>query len=311
MKKFLFGMILLLASCALASSSPPRTQFTAHVTDAETGNPITNVIVKTLFQHQYDPFNSQLNKVDRQEKAVDKEGYATFSGMDLNGSVGATVHAAGYYQDWAGMERMKLNRILNRWEPWDPVIEVKMRKIKNPVPMVYKGVLRKKVPVKEGRVGFDLEAADWVEPYGKGKMSDFIFILTPVTEPKQGIKYSMVFKNPLDGIQEYIPAKESRSEYIFPYEAPTNGYHASLNKYRLLYYPVIPDYPANNLKDNAEINYIFRVRTKVNDAGNIISANYGRIKGEVILSDTPLIDLQYWFNPEPNSRSLESNKKPY
>lgn len=299
--------ILLGSGCAIAQ--PASVKFTMCVLDEETLAPVTNAVVQRYFEHQYDPWGNKPNVVDRQKTPVDHNGEVTFEGKSIKGGSGGSVFAEGYYSASQGEASKRKNPVLNRWEPWNPAIEVKMRPKKNPVPMVYQRILRRKIPVKEGMIGFDLQAADWIEPHGKGTLPDLIFTLTPVTVPKQGLEYSLTFENPMDGIQEYIPPEELRSEYIFPYEAPTNGYNASLNKYRLLYYPVIRDYPANNLKE--DINYIFRVRTKMDDEGNIISANYGRIKGEVILSDTPLIDLQYWFNPDPGSRSLESAKKPY
>ncbi len=310
--KALICIAALIGQITCAMDDPALTRFTMRVVDSETGLPVTNAVAKTSFLLKYDPFATRPDEVDRQEVSVNSAGLAVFEGRTLRQTGGgATIYAEGYYTDGGGFGFTRKSLAFNRWEPWDPVIEVKMRPKKNPVPMVYNWRVRKKVPVKEGNIGFDLKVADWVEPHGRGKVSDFIFTLTPVTEPKQGIEYSLTFENPMDGIQEYIPPEELRSEYIFPYLAPTNGYAASLNKYRLLYYPVDPNCPANNLKDNAEINYIFRVRTKVDDESRIVSANYGRIKGEVTLSDTPLIDLQYWFNPEPNSRSLESDKKPY
>jgi hypothetical protein len=277
--------------------------------DFETGMPISNAVINVTFIEREDPWGNGVGKVDRQKKPVDKNGLATFSGDSVGNGCGGSVDADGYYQSTKGMTYSRKNIALNRWEPWSPTIKVKMRKIKNPTPMIFHRMLRNKVPIKNGHIGFDLEATDWVKPYGQGLISDLVFTLTTVTEPKQGLEYSLTFTNPMDGVQEYTPPQDMRSSYIFPYEAPTNGYSASLNKYRLLYYPVIPNYPANNLKDN--INYIFRVRTVVDENGQIIEANYGRIQGEVVLSDTPLIDMQYWFNPDPHSRSLESNKKPY
>ena len=308
MKCLSLGIVLLYAGCVSAASEPPRTKFTVHVTDVESRSPVSNAVIKTGFTLKYDPFGNEKDERVRIEEPVAVNGMASFEGRTIRNERGGVVSAEGYYAHRFGL-KYKRNRVLNRWEPWDTMIEVKMRRIKNPVPMVYKRMLRKKVPVKQGKIGFDLEVADWVRPHGEGKESDFIFTLTPVTEPKQGLEYSLTFANPRDGIQEYMPPEDLRSSYVFPYDAPTNGYSASLKKYRMLYYPVIPNYPANNLKK--DINYIFRVRTQTDDEGNIIFANYGRIRGEVVLSDTPLIDLQYWFNPEPNNRSLESDKKPH
>lgn len=306
----ILGILLVGAlSSGCVSAEPAASKFTVRVIDTETGLPVTNAVVQTIFEHQYDPWGNKPSIVDRRKEPVDVNGEIVFKGKCIHGGAGGTAFAEGYYSSHNGQSSKK-NSLLNRWEPWNPIIEVKMRPKKNPVPMVHKGMLREKVPLTtDGSVGYDLGTGDWIAPYGKGKTSDLLFTITNVTEPKKGIRYTLSFPNPLDGIQEYMPPEDLRSSYIFPYEAPTNGYASSLNKYRLLKYPVLSDYPANNLKEN--INYIFRVRTQVDKDGNIVSAHYGCIKGEVTLSSTPLIDLRYWFNPDPQSRSLESDKKPY
>ncbi|QBG49017.1 hypothetical protein EGM51_17015 [Verrucomicrobia bacterium S94] len=55
------------------------------------------------------------------------------------------------------------------------------------------------------------------------------------------------------------------------------------------------------------MNYIFRVRTQVDDEGNITSACYGKISGPFGLGWADWVNWVYWFNPVPNERSLEWN----
>lgn len=307
-KKLLMCLVLLNTGCALAS--PPSTKFAVHVKDVETGIPITNAAIHTGFTQKYDPWGLGVGESTRINEQVDTDGIATFEGNTLGDERGGSVFAEGYYPQMFSM-KYKKNVVLNRWEPWDPIIEVKMRKIKNPVPMIYNRIENKLVPVFDQPVGFDLEKSDWVAPHGKGSVSDFIYSASLVTQPKEGIRYSLTFSNPLDGLQEYVPPEDLRSSYIFPYEAPTNGYAATFNRYRLLKYPELPDYPANNLKEDKDVNYIFRVRTKVDNKGKIISAHYGRIQGEIRSTMKGGLYVNYWYNPEPNNRSLESDKKPY
>ncbi len=51
------------------------------------------------------------------------------------------------------------------------------------------------------------------------------------------------------------------------------------------------------------------LRTVVDEDGKIVSAHYGRIKGELQISSHGRLYFSYWFNPDPQSRSLESDKK--
>ncbi len=302
MKRLLLSMVLVCMGCAFAAGSPPRAKFTLLIIDADTGMPVSNAVVKTVFQHQYDPFNSEQNKIDRQEKTVDENGYLTFSGTDFNGSVGASVYADGYYTDWGGVERMNRNRILNRWEPWDPLIEVRMRKTNNPVPMVHCPHKSNwmKMPEKDKPIGFDLELRDWVAPYGKGQTSDFVFHPYRIdTDEEIRFGYKLTFSNPLDGIQQYTPPEGMRSSYIFPYLASTNGYASSLEKIK-----IDPHRGRVETDMSKQNNYIFRVRSYENEKGNVVGS-YGRIKGEITMSGQFGLQFEYWFNPVPNERSLE------
>jgi len=45
-------------------------------------------------------------------------------------------------------------------------------------------------------------------------------------------------------------------------------------------------------------NYYFRVRTKVDDRGNIVSAHYGKIYGD-------FMQFKYYLNPTINDRNVE------
>jgi len=295
--------LLILSSNAHAL---PQMKTTFHVVDAETSQPVTNAIVHKSFVLQQDWEGTRTTK---EEFLVDTNGYCTFSGetMRIAGG-GASVVADGYYSDGAGMPFTRKNILLNRWEPWNPQIEVRMRKIKKPIPMVhfFHGGNWIRLPQPDHPIGFDLELSDWVAPYGKGSSADLLFNAYEY-ENEEGIcsGYTLTFSNPADGIQVFVPKPEaSTSEFIFPYLAPENGYETSLTKYKKN-----PHYAAieQNYEDNKNVNYIFRVRTKTDTDGHIMSACYGRIQGELTMSGKLGLQYEYWFNPVPNERSLEWN----
>jgi len=57
------------------------------------------------------------------------------------------------------------------WSPWNPTMEIKLKKEKNPTKMYAKSINNmnaKKVPALDTPIGYDLEKGDWVAPYGKG-----------------------------------------------------------------------------------------------------------------------------------------------
>lgn len=296
-------LALTLFSTSIAMGAIPQAKMTIKAIDAETTHPMSNAVVRTRFlikEHW-----NKANEYKEQKQQANEKGTCVLESKDMSFGYGGRVMSEGYYASNFKVPYTGKNKLLNRWEPWNPMIKVAMRPEKNSVPKVQHWVQREDIPVWDEAVGFDLEKGDWIAPFGKGSVSDFLLKAVPVTEPKEGVRYSLTFPNPLDGIQEYVPPKDLQSSFIFPYLAPTNGYASSFSRYRLLKYPMLPDYPANNLKEDKDINYIFRTRTEVDEDGNLISANYGRIKGEIKMSLTGKVQFQYWFNPVPNERSLE------
>ncbi len=291
---------LLLLGLMGASSSVcalPKMKTTFHVVDAETGFPVTNAVVRKSFR-----VNEQRD--EQVKTTVDENGYCTISGESFSFSGGgAGALAEGYYYSGVSYAFKKRNIVLNRWEPWNPALEIKMRKKKNPVPMVARGVDREMIPEWDKSVGFDLERGDWVAPYGKGRVSDMIFFVQK-TSGISGATCEISFSNKGDGIQEFVPDQSTGSEFIFPYLAPTNNYSESMCREKVY----TDEYGLKfrtNAKPDAEINHLFRVRTILDAKGNVQQACYGRIKGELRVSSNGKLYFKYWFNPVPNERSLE------
>ena len=291
--------LIAIALLPTACLSIPATKATLHILDAETGLPMTNVQVNTGFL-----LKDYWDKPDEYKKikvASNQEGICILEGNDLDHYRYVKANYRGFYESTVKVEAKKRNKILNRWEPWNPTIELKMRKIKNPIPMVHKGKKWKKFPVYGEPVSYDLEIGDWVTPHGHGKTADFDFLVVKSGNPSRA-EYRLTFSNPEDGIMEHQFSEEQRSSFKWPYLAPESGYIDQLKKYKVYKNPSRPE---TNLKQTA--NYIFRVRTKTDKEGNIVSACYGRIRGEIELTTTGQYQFAYHFNPVPNERSLEYN----
>ena len=307
MKFLLIILTIINTGCVLAN--PSKVKFTIKATDAETGLNITNGVCEHYFQESYDPWGGRPDKVTKVNVSLNSKGCAILEGRSIkNFGMGAVVIAKGYYTGHNGRKYDHLNVALNRWEPWNPTITVKLRPKKDPVPMVHK-VLALTAPVFNKPVGLDLEVGDWVAPYGKGKIADFVVMFNFLNPKEKGIHYSLTFSNPDDGIQEYEFPKNLDSSFKWLYLAPLSGYQSSLDKYSVLRFPIVKDAPKYNLKE--KVNYIFRVRSRRNKKGEIISACYGKIRGEIKISLSKKFRMGYWFNPNPKSRSLESKNKPY
>ena len=303
MKAVFASLVFTVSGCTLAN--PAQTQYTVRVIDAETGIPITNATVQTTFLQKRDPWGTGKGKENRVEKSVDENGEAVLTGRTIQKGEGATAFAEDYYSDIESFRFTGKNLALNRWEPWNPTIEVKMRPKKNPVPMVCKSVEWEfKIPKYNTPVGIDLERGDWVQPYGKGLVSDMMIEIIPFDPPEKGSQCRITFPNPQDGIQEHEFEWPS-SEFKWPYLAPTNGYMNMLERNYVLNFPKVANAPKHTMKK--DVKYIIRTRTQIDDDGKIISACYGFFPREIRFIPKGEFNFTYYFNPVPNERSMEWN----
>jgi len=184
--------------------------------------------------------------------------------------------------------------------PWNPTIELRLKKIRNPIPMFAMKLSDKRFPEEfrvevfdrendrffEGpaetfTVAWDMEKGDWVQPHGKGEIADFIFTVhreerkayvnkdSPWhrTHLSCGATVEISFSNDGDGLIPYpVPEEDRHGGPLLPYEAPEDGYG-----------------PWQKRPDGcppADMNHFFRVRTIKDQTGKIISAHYGKIYGD-------------------------------
>ncbi len=239
-------------------------------------------------------------KYDKRKGFTNADGMFSASGnTNMNIPVGAVK--SGFYESGGGIS------FDEKGKPDRDIVELKLKKIKNPVPMYAKKVNSvwgiSKIPVLNQDVGYDLEVGDWVAPHGKGKIADFIFNVEGTYKDwkNNSCNCKMKFTNPEDGIQEYLFDKKGQSSFKWPYDAPLNGYLPVLEKYLKMTDGKMDSNIERNINNK---HYIFRVRTKTDEKGNIISAKYGKIEGDVAASSGGSIEFNYYFSPS-GDRSLE------
>lgn len=242
---------------------------------------------------------------------TDAEGEFTAS-EDGNGFISCGVHKQSYYDSYYHVNFSKQN--FGRWEPWNPVIQILLRKIENPVPMYVRNTLesRLELPVANKNIGFDLVKFDWVIPYGQGKSSDFVFHLKRpsfISRDNYDATLTITFNNKYDGIQPHMEKHKDGSQYKLPRYAPETGYQDKL----VLQESFGAKGPVTqNFKFRADdLNYIFRVRSSEKD-GKIERAMYGKILGYIdfsaMESKTAKIFMKYYLNPD-YTRNLEFDPK--
>ena len=120
-----------------------------------------------------------------------------------------------------------------------------------------------------------------------------LFFTDKHTDPKTGYILTVSFPTPGDGIQEFDApvfvqeAEKGISDLKSSHEAPANGYQSEVSQAEMT---------------NPNRNFYFRVRTKSDENGNVVSTRYGKIYGD-------LAQFTYYLNPTPNSRNIEFDPK--
>jgi hypothetical protein len=174
-----------------------------------------------------------------------------------------------------------------------------LRKIKKPISLNAKR-LQTLAPVIGKEFSYDCEIGDWVAPHGKGKISDLVFKAVSIRYVDRFKDYhytlSVRFSNEADGFLKFD--QNIASDMKSPYLAPTEV------KYQKSWTYFKKQEPQKETETNAEPSkgYFFRLRTQVDEVGNIISCHYAKAYGDVP-------DLKIYFNPTPNDQNLEFDPK--
>lgn len=291
----------------------------------ERGAPIENVTVSITYQKGFIPgegFGRDLKKNIR--KQTSSHGIATFRIIPFgNNRFGYSIRdtEGRYYRD--------IGERSVRYEDKDCLTERKitLRAKQNPIALFSSRHYSLDFPIADDKavsfrepVGFDAVVGDWVAPYGKGKIADFLFrsyykedgikylkdddgrlMLNP--DFKCAAAFSWTFTNTDDGIVE---APRHWPTSVIPVEmfAPEDGYQKEL---RMEWHH--PQRPTDSQDHNGR-QYFFRIRTQRNREGKIIYALYGKLLEEPLFGSLSFEDCQFFnydLNPTPMDRNLESN----
>lgn len=294
MKSRLLGMMCLsLWSIAVSAAFSPVTRLTIRVVDDQ-GAPVQGAIVE----------------VGGTDGRVGIKGPTDTNGLyrhdeRIMGELGCEVAKSGYYQSrgilWSGPSSAGMVPPVN-------VYTVVLKRIVHPVSMIHRTV-KLALPMLSAPVGLDLAAGDWVAPHGKGESADLF-----VTGQKQVIsdrdwsyRCTWLFTNGNGVVSHRYPHSSSlalRSRLVPPLEMPVA---ALTNRYEFhMAWRAGQEMIASAGKDD---HLLFQVRTVTNAEGVVTSANVGWINGAIDmwgLDREPMhIGIDYYFNPDPHSRSLE------
>jgi len=323
MKHLICGLLLMVMTSSVFGGSY-EAAFGVRLLD-EDGQAVSNAIVRAGFwRAKPRGYGGGVEINESFAKLSDSNGICKFIGTCIDDKeVNWGAEKEGYYTT-VGMEPVFTNvSFSGRMEPWDKMYEATLRKIINPIPMYQRNLNLARpllsVPELGKAFGFDLMNADWVAPYGKGETVDFIIQIdvekTVMTDDylqknpesaKESIRnvFTLTFPNPDDGIQIYCQRPREGSVFRLPRYAPEGGFETNfVREYR------IGAGAGRNIEMQREdLNYLFRVRTKRDEHGKMVSALYGKIEGRINFGDigkTGWLKFHYFLNPTPNDRNLE------
>ena len=223
------------------------------------------------------------------EGLTDKDGLFTVEGK-TQGKVCYQVLKKGYYgvMDYEFDLSLAIDESAQdgliasgRWQPYGQKKKVLLKRILNPSLGNFKRMPYKDIPAYDRWIGVDLEVFDWLPPYGKGVCEDALLRFTTSGKWHAGKPFSasmeMSFTNqPFAGV--YIRKKEC-SQLKSCHLADTNDMFLT----RVLKYERLRN-ESGTVKNECftEDEYlVFRTRTRIDEKGRLLSANYGKIYGSI------------------------------
>lgn len=261
----------------------------------EAGAPVTNAIVS---------YNSY-TLARMVDGITDTNGVFIYTDR-VAGAISCRVFKDGYYEThgeiWGGP---------HKWtdHPMN-TLTVTLKKIVAPSPLVFRQIEVLFIPELTVPVAFDFAVGDWVAPYGSGKCADVWLTAEnrKTSSRDYDTKVTITFSNALDGIQDFMALRPEgvyvTSDLMPPQEAPASGYTNSI----VVFNSMRPGTPGAT-SWVANRNHIFRVRTRTNEANEVVAENVGwtveDIRVGVGTNGKVGPMFSYYYNPDPKSISLE------
>ncbi len=290
MKHILFILTLFLFTGCLIGGYPTG-QITLAVVD-EDGNPLTGIEAGTSWSRNTtsNPFDGQTGT--GQDAMVDEYGKATFS-ASAHRNVGYGAEAPGYYRSIGSYEFTGFKN--GKWQPWNPTVTLRVRKIGEPIAMYAKNIPRFTLPAHE--VSYDLIKGDFLPPHGKGETADCIFTAEIERKGKVREENGSFFSQNLtvsvpgdfNGLSAIAAnAVVAESAFRLPRHAPAEGYaRQSFGVYfhSRLFIEKGPGRTVNRRRvDTARRtpeadHFFFRIRSETNPDGTFKSTLYGKLRG--------------------------------
>ena len=246
------------------------------------------------------------------EGKTDTNGVFVAEGKTCGDEISIDVIKDGYYSSSKKLSFAKMGFERNvendKWQPFGEVQNIVLRKKINPINLISFSKLIDVVQTNRW-VGFDMKKGDFVAPMGCGKNADFEVKVEWDGHPAWESRYCCAeirFPNPFTG--GYYARNVSESKFPTVYKANP------VNPYKETHIQII-DRNGNphttRLAFTNDASFVVRVRSVLDEVGNIKMANYGNITRINIgpsRRGVALLRLEYVFNPTLNDTNLEPRR---
>jgi len=257
----------------------PAAGVTLRVKDQD-GQPIPGAEVYMSFQQSLDEGLPDINLAGQTGS-----GGEFVAAQKTVGLVGGGVTKGGYYKTSYDTS------FFGNGET-SAIVSVILKERKSPIPMYAKEVTVE-LPNTNVWYGYDLVVGDWVYPAGKGMTNDLLLRRRGYWTNNVNYEFliDLSFSSPSDGLVD-APGSGDGSDLRSQQEAPATGYQNEKAWYRRYH----GGFTSNCRED---MNYYMRVRSVANAQGDVMSALYGKIYGDVGYQR-----FTYYLNPD-GTRNVE------
>ena len=327
--KKLFISYIVLSS--VISGFADNARFHVQVLDSVTSEPVPNISVRGTFTSKF-PRWKNATEYSGFSAVTGSDGKLFFSGKTNCGRAGFRTEKNSHYYGipWFRVPFENKGTLpFSWWQPDNLVVTIKLQRVEHPISLFVKNFFKDGNDYVDvdyfgkggGKMQLDLIKGDWLPPLGNGEISDVVFTRLEREDLGIGTNFngrtaaayrdgiSVKFLGIDNGLVE-IPFEKTSG--IMIRTALEDGYKS--------------DYLVTKGKDkkvkyfsssNPDRNFAFRIRTKRDKDGRIISAYYGKIYGDIEIKKfsyglkvpvaTPA--FLYYLNPTPLDRNLEWDMK--
>jgi len=314
---------------SVISGFADNARFHVQVLDSVTSESVPNISVRGTFTSKF-PRWKNATEYSGFSAVTGSDGKLFFSGKTNCGRAGFRTEKNSHYYGipWFRVPFENKGTLpFSWWQPDNLVVTIKLQRVEHPISLFVKNFFKDGndyVNVDyfgkgNGKMQLDLIKGDWLPPLGNGEFSDVVFSRLEREDLGMGTNFngrtSLAYR---DGMMV-----EFLGEWNGMVEMPskkTDGIKirtASLDGYKA-------DYLVTKGKDksvtyftssNPDRNFAFRIRTKKDENGKIVSAFYGKIYGDIdfkkFTSKVPVAapSFMYYLNPTPLDRNLEWDMK--